>query len=172
MTRFRSLVIAVTALALSTGAVFAFSDLPRQAANGLDGASDHAGRQLPARPDTVPAAADSHVGDSQLVVAADPDAASHGADVSAVATADDPTADTNKGADVSAVAKDNHGQATATEHRPTDAGKPADVPPVNAGAPDDAGKPDGAGKPTDPGQPADPGAPDGAGKPAGVPPQH
>ena len=38
-----------------------------------------------------------------------------------VATADDPTPDTNRGADVSAVARDNHGQAEADANRPDDA---------------------------------------------------
>ena len=135
---------------------------------------------MPVRPDSLPTAADaSDRSDAQLDVAADlPDPASHGADVAAVATGDDPTPVTNRGADVSEAAKDNHGQATAAEHRPTDtgkpaeAGKPADVPPVDTSAPDGAGKPDGAGQPADPGQPTDPGAPDGAGKPDGVPPQH
>jgi hypothetical protein len=172
MTRLRSLALGITALALSAGAAFAFTDLPQQALAGLGIASQHADRELPARPATLPVAADSRVS-SQLDVAADlPDAASHGADVSAVATGDDRTPDTNKGADVSAAAKDNHGQATAADHRPADANKPADVPPVDTGAPDGAGRPDGAGKPNDPGKPADPGAPDGAGKPEGVPPQH
>ena len=42
-----------------------------------------------------------------------PTAGTHGAAVSAVAQAPDTTPDTNHGADVSAVARDNHGQATA-----------------------------------------------------------
>jgi hypothetical protein len=83
--------------------------------------------------------------------------------VSTVATSDDPTPDTNRGADVSAAAKDNAGQKIAADHRP------ANVPPADAGAPEGAGVPDGAGAPEDPGQPEDPGAPDGAGKPEGVP---
>jgi hypothetical protein len=168
MKRFRSVAIAVTALALSAGAVFAFTDVPQQAVDALAAASGLAGRQLPAHPATLPEAADDHAsGVDTLDVAADlPDAASHGSDVSAVATADDPTPDTNKGADVSAAAKDNAGQTKAAEHRP------AAVPPVDTGAPEGAGKPDGAGMPADAGQPADPGAPDGAGKPDGVPPQH
>jgi hypothetical protein len=165
MTRFRSLGVALAALALSATAVAAFTlpSLPDAASNGLDVATDKADKDLPARPAVVPPDVTT-----QSVEAVDlPDAASHGSDVSAVATADDPTSDTSKGADVSAAAKDNHGQSTAAEHRPTDAGKPD-----TAGAPGGAGKPDGAGKPADPGPPADPGAPDGAGKPEGVPPQH
>jgi hypothetical protein len=164
MTRLRSLGVAFAALALSATAVAAFTlpSLPDAASNGLDVATDKADKDLPARPAIAPPDITT-----QSVDAADlPDAASHGSDVSAVATADDPTPDTNTGADVSAVAKDNHGQPTAAEHRPTDVGKPD-----AARAPDGTGKPDGAGKPADPGQPADPGAPDGAGKPEGVPPQ-
>ena len=123
-----------------------------------------AGKDLPARPTEVPPGdVDLNV-DAAAPQADLPDAAGHGAEVSGVATSDDPTPDTNKGADVSAAAKDNHGQETAADHRPADAGQPED-----AGAPDGAGQPDGAGKPADPGQPADPGAPDGAGKPEGVP---
>ncbi len=86
-----------------------------------------------------------------------PDAATHGADVSTVATSDDPTPDTNRGADVSAAAKDNHGQIVAASHKPAEVGKP-----------DNAGKPEGAGQPDDPGKPTDPGAPDGAGRPEGA----
>ena len=56
----------------------------------------------------------------------------------------DTTPDTNHGADVSAVARDNHGQATAAQHRPANAGKPD-----GAGKPANAGKPAGAGKPDD-----------------------
>ena len=48
-----------------------------------------------------------------------------GAVVSAVAQAADTTPTTNHGADVSAVAKQNHGQTVASTHRPADAGKPA-----------------------------------------------
>ena len=65
-----------------------------------------------------------------------PDAATHGADVSTVATSEDPTPDTNRGADVSAAAKDNHGQAVAASHTPAEVGKP-----------EHAGKPEGAGRP-------------------------
>jgi hypothetical protein len=151
----RHLAIACTAVALSATAVAAFSALPDAAWNGLTKAQDVSGKTLPQRPATLPTRSDRLTTDT----AADlPDAASHGAAVSAVATADDPTPDTNRGADVSAVAKDNHGQTVAADHRPTD-----------IGAPDGAGKPAGAGKPDQPGQPADPGPPDGAGKPEGLP---
>jgi hypothetical protein len=122
MTRLRSLGVAFAALALSATAVAAFTlpSLPDAASNGLDVATDKADKDLPARPAIAPPDITT-----QSVDAADlPDAASHGSDVSAVATADDPTPDTNTGADVSAVAKDNHGQPTAAEHRPTDVGKP------------------------------------------------
>lgn len=153
MTRFRAPAIAIAAVAISAGTALAFSALPDAATNGLENAMEKSGRTtLPARPVELPTVVDT----TQLdAAAADlPDAAAHGVDVSTVATADDPTPDTNRGADVSAAAKDNHGQETAAEHRPADAGPPAD-----------AGKPEGAGQPDDPGRPTDPGAPEGAGKP-------
>jgi hypothetical protein len=151
MTRLKSLPLALGVLALSGVAVYGFASLPTAAGPGLDKASDASGRTVPARPDSIGApAVDVATTEADL-----PDAASHGQDVSSVATSDDATPDTNKGADVSAAAKDNHGQATAASHRPAGAGKP-----------------EGAGKPDDPGVPADPGAPDGAGKPEGVPPVH
>ena len=155
MTRMRSLGIAFVALMLSAGAVAAFNTLPDQAWTGLNKANDVSGQSVPARPAELPNPAADRL---DLTTQDVPDAASHGVDVSTVATADDPTPDTNRGADVSAAAKDNHGQSVAADHRPTD-----------AGAPDGAGKPEGAGAPDQPGQPDDPGAPDGAGKPEGVP---
>jgi hypothetical protein len=164
MTRIRSIAIAGAALALSATVVAAFSDLPDPASDGLEKAMDASGKtSLPARPADPP----GHTALSEDVTVADlPDAASHGADVSTVARDDDPTPDTNRGADVSAAAKDNHGQDVAAEHRPANAGAPAD-----GGAPDGAGKPEGAGQPDEPGQPEDPGPPAGAGKPDGVPPR-
>jgi hypothetical protein len=142
-------------VAISAGTALAFSALPDAASSGLENAAKKSDRTLPARPAELPTVVDT----TQLDTAEDlPDAAAHGVDVSTVATSDDPTPETNRGADVSAAAKDNHGQETAAEHRPADAGKPAG-----------AGKPEGAGQPDDPGQPTDPGAPEGAGKPEGVP---
>jgi hypothetical protein len=162
MSRARSLAIAIAVLALSAGAVAAFTTLPNAAWNGLNKANDVSGQTVPARPADLPGSVD--VQSVDLSAEDLPDAASHGVDVSTVATSDDPTPDTNRGADVSAAAKDNHGQDVAADHRP------ADVPPANAGAPDGAGTPEGAGQPEAPGQPEDPGAPNGAGKPEGVPP--
>jgi hypothetical protein len=49
----------------------------------------------------------------------------HGDAVSAVANAPDPTPETNHGADVSAVAKANHGHDVAGGHGPDHHGKPA-----------------------------------------------
>jgi len=135
-------------LAVTTGAVLAFNPLPDEAGPGLERAAEHAGRTLPARPADLPNGALATV-QAVLKAAADgAEAAAHGAAVSAAAKAEDTTPDTNHGADVSAVAKDNHGQATAAEHKP-----------------DGVGKPDGAGKPDEPGVPDDPGAPDGVGRP-------
>jgi hypothetical protein len=155
MSRLRSLAVAIAVLALSAGAVAAFTALPDAAWNGLTKANGVSDQTVPARPADLPGS----FGVPSTDLNADlPDSATHGVEVSAVATSDDPTPDTNRGADVSAAAKDNHGQDVAADHRP------ADVPPAGAG------KPDGAGQPADPGQPEDPGAPDGAGKPEGVPP--
>ena len=155
MTRLRNLPLALAALAVSAGAALGFNALPTAAGPGLERAADAAGRVVPARPVSVeaqpvaPATEPDTTHVSLLPDAANlPDAASHGAAVSAVAKADDPTPDTNHGADVSAVARDNHGQDVAAAHRPADAGKPADT-----------GKPDGAGKPSDPGKPDQPGRP-------------
>jgi hypothetical protein len=169
MTRFRSLAIAITALALSAGATFAFTDLPEQALDALDVASGHAGRDLPARPATLPTPADTHssvAADSQVDLAAEdlPEAADHGAAVSDAAKPDEPPADSDHGKTVSEIARDNHGTATAAEHKPADAGKPD-----NAGKPDDPGRPDSVelpdAAPEDPGPPADPGKPTDPGRP-------
>src|SRR5918994_4602699 len=143
MTRIKSVPFAIGGLILAAGTVAAFSPLPDAAGPGLQRATEASGKTVPVRaaPDAAPPL-------GTTVVSADapqadlPDAASHGADVSAAAQAEDTTPDTNHGADVSAVARDNHGQATAAEHRPADAGKAAD-----AGKPADPGKPDGAGEP-------------------------
>ena len=152
MTRFRAPAIAIAAVAISAGTALAFSALPDAASSGLDNAMEKSVRTLPARPVELPTVVDTTLLDA---AAEDlPEAAAHGVDVSTVATSDDATPDTNRGADVSAAAKDNHGQETSAENRPADAGKP-----------EGAGKPDGAGQPDEPGQPTDPGAPEGAGKP-------
>jgi hypothetical protein len=150
MKRMKGVFFALGALLLSVGTVAAFSTMPEAAGPGLQKASEHSGKTVPVRsaPDQAPPAPAAAPAEDATAPADLPDAASHGAAVSAVATADDATPDTNHGADVSAVAKDNKGQATAAQHRPATAGKPAD-----------AGKPDGAGKPDDPGQPENPGKP-------------
>jgi len=154
MTRIRSLAIAFFAIALSAGTALAFTALPNAASTGIEKATDVSGRTIPARPAELPAAVDTQV---DVTAEELPDAAQHGVDVSTVAKSDDPTPDTNRGADVFAAAKDNQGQSVAAEHKPEDAGAPAG-----------AGKPEGAGQPAEPGQPENPGPPDGAGKPEGV----
>jgi hypothetical protein len=160
MTRLKSLPVALAAVALSAGAVLGYAALPTASQPGLDRASEAAKRVVPARPvqdAAIPAAV-------PLVAPAAED--THGSDVSTVATGDDPTPDSNRGADVSAAARANHGQEVAASHRPEDAGPPEDTgKPDDAGAPEDAGKPEGAGKPEAPGQPDDPGPPAGAGPP-------
>jgi hypothetical protein len=168
MPRLRSAAIALVALGLSAGSAFAFTALPDAASGGLAKASQASGRTVPARPATPPGRPADTAPTTDVTVSSDattqdvaqPDAAQHGAAVSAVAKADDATPDTNHGADVSAAAKDNHGQAIASTHKPANAG-----PPATHGKPDGAGKPEGAGKPADPGKPENPGPPVGAGKP-------
>jgi len=138
MTRLKSIPLAIGGLVLMAGTVAAFAALPDAAAPGLHKASESAGKTVPVRavPVDAPAVVAPAVAPEQAPAVDLPDAAAHGAAVSAVATAEDTTPDTNHGADVSAVAKDNHGQATAAEHKPADVGKP-----------DGVGKPEGAGKP-------------------------
>lgn len=147
MKRLRTIPFAVAVLAVSGGAALAFSTMPDASAPGLTKATEASGHTVPARPATPPGKP-ATVDESTDALVPDvtpdtPDAASHGAAVSAVAKGEDTTPDTNHGADVSAVAKDNHGQATAATHRSDHHGKPADT-----------------GKPEDPGQPGDPGKPD------------
>jgi hypothetical protein len=153
MRRLQSIPVAIVAVLVSAGIVAAFTT-PSAASNGLAIAKQHSGRTVPAFPTTIAAgvasaAADSAAAGVELQAPADlPDAASHGAAVAAVATADDATPDTNHGADVSAVARQNHGQTIAATHRPADAGKPATVgAPEGVGKPADAGPPEGVGRP-------------------------
>ena len=143
MKRLKSVPLAIGAVALAAGTVAAFSTMPDASGPGLQKASEASGKTVPVRavpadvPPAAPAAEPVEAPTLDL-----PDAASHGAVVSAAAQAEDTTPDTNHGADVSIVARDNHGQATAAAHKPTTAGKP-----------------DGAGKPADPGKPENPGRP-------------
>ena len=142
MTRLKSVPLAIGGLVLAAGTVAAFTALPDAAGPGLQKASGASGKTVPVRAvadDVPPAAPVFEPADAPADL---PDAASHGVAVSAAAQAEDTTPDTNHGADVSAVARDNHGQATAAANKPATAGKPADV-----------GKPDGAGRPENPGKP-------------------
>ncbi len=70
----------------------------------------------------------------------------------------DPTPDSNRGADVSTVARDNNRAAAREEHQPADAG-----PPEDPGPPDSVELPEAA--PIDPGTPADPCQPEDPGRP-------
>ena len=126
MTRLKSIPLAIGGLVLMAGTVAAFTALPDAAAPGLQKATEAAGKTVPARavPVDAPVVVAPAVAPKEAPAVDLPDAAAHGAAVSAVATAEDTTPDTNHGADVSAVAKDNHGQATAAEHKPADVGKP------------------------------------------------
>lgn len=158
MSRFKAIPVAITAVALSAGVAFAYKALPDAAATGLETATEASERTVPARPDPIEHTAPDA---NTAVDGADvdlPDAAAHGADVSAAATGDDPTPETNRGADVSKVARDNAGAAAVGEHKPADAGRPDDP-----GPPDAVELPDQA--PEDPGPPADPGRPDEPGRP-------
>jgi hypothetical protein len=158
MKRLRAPFIALSLVALSAGVVFAFEPLPDVSGTGLDRATEASGETLPARPASAPGLAIAEATRTVVtLLTAAADAAAHGAAVSAAAKAEDTTPDTNHGQDVSEVARDNHGQATAAERKPADAGPPEGV-----------GKPEGAGQPDDPGVPVDPGAPDGAGAPENV----
>jgi hypothetical protein len=159
MSRFKAIPVAITAVALSAGVAFAHKALPDAAATGLETATKAAERTVPARPDPIEHTAPADA--TTAVDAADvdrPDAAAHGADMSAAATGDDPTPETNRGADVSKVARDNAGAAAVEEHKPANAGQPDDP-----GLPDAVELPDQA--PDDPGPPADPGQPDEPGRP-------
>jgi len=144
MTRLKSIPLAIGALVLLAGTVAAFRSMPAASAPGLEKAGDAAGKTVPVRAVPVDGSTvEVPVNEPADAPAVDlPDAASHGAAVSAAARAEDTTPDTNHGADVSAVARDNAGQAAAAAHKPSSAGKP-----------------DGAGKPAAPGKPVDPGRP-------------
>jgi len=155
MSRFRSLAVALAVLAISAGAVAAFTALPDAASGGIDKANEVSGPTVPARPADLPTSVDVQTDTTAQDL---PDAAAHGADVSTMATSDDPTTDTNRGADVSKVARDNNGAAAVEEHKPADAGQPDDP-----GPPDSAAVPEAA--PADPGPPADPGQPEEPGRP-------
>ena len=138
--RFKTIPVAVAGLLLSAGAVLGFASMPDAASGGLDKATTASGHTVPARPATVdapPAVAPVTTDEDAPDEDAGAKAGTHGADVSAVATAEETTPETNHGADVSAVAKANHGQTISGTHRPAEAGKPAD-----AGKPANPGKPE------------------------------
>jgi hypothetical protein len=143
MTRLKSVPLAIGGLVLMAGTAAAFAALPDAATPGLQKATEVSGKTVPVRavPVDAPTVDAPALEPAEAPVVDLPDAASHGSAVSAVATAEDSTADTNHGSDVAAVAKDNVGQATATEHKPAAAGKPADI-----GKPADLGRPDAPGR--------------------------
>ena len=127
MTRLKSIPLAIGGLVVLAGTAAAFAALPAASTHGIQTATDASGKSVPVR--AVPADAPAVEAPTVEAPAADPaggpPAGSHGLAVSTVAKADDTTPDTNHGADVSAVARDNHGQAIASTHRPAGAGKPA-----------------------------------------------
>jgi hypothetical protein len=119
--RFRGLFVALVALALSSGAAFAWGGPPEAANDGLATAAAAAGQTVPARADEAPAGAEDEDADTDEAEAPeteDPadDSASgdtHGDLVSQAAEMDTPAAFTdagfNHGAFVSCVARMNHG---------------------------------------------------------------
>ena len=128
MIRLKSIPFAIAGLVVLAGTAAAFAALPEASTHGIQTATDASGKTVPVR--AVPADAPTVEAPEVEAPAADPaeapPAGTHGLAVSTVAKADDTTPDTNHGADVSAVARDNAGQAIAATHRPAGAGKPAD----------------------------------------------
>jgi hypothetical protein len=128
MTRLKSIPFAIAGLVVLAGTAAAFAALPEASTHGIRTATDASGKTVPVR--AVPVEAPAVQAPAVEAPAADPAegprAGTHGLDVSTVAKADDTTPDTNHGADVSAVARDNAGQAIAKTHRPAGASKPAD----------------------------------------------
>ena len=89
MQRLKSIPLAIGALALAAGAAAAFSTMPKAAGPGLQKASDASGKTVPVRavpaeiPPAAPAADPAEAPDVDGPPADLPDAASHGAAVSA-----------------------------------------------------------------------------------------
>lgn len=132
MTRFRSILIALVALALSAGAVFAVRQMPTASESGLKTASEAAGKTVPVRTAEEDEADTDE--DAEADTAEDADAPTHpdnhGKLVSEAAHLDIlPDGFDNRGAYVSSIARQNHGQVTATEKK------------AGHGKPDSAGKP-------------------------------
>ncbi len=140
MIQFRSILIALVALALSAGAVFAVGQMSTASKSGLKTASEAADKTVPVRTaeedvadtdEDVEADTDEDVEadtDEDADAATHPD--NHGKLVSEAAHLDTlPPGFDNRGAYVSSIAKQNHGQVTATEKK------------AGHGKPDDAGKP-------------------------------
>ena len=100
---------AAAGLVLAGGAAAAAVTVPDAAGDGLSEAESHTGTELPASHDSHPGA-----GASESLEAADaPEAATHGAEVSAVAQ-DDFATGREHGEAVSAVARGDHGAPEAT----------------------------------------------------------
>ena len=122
MTRFRGLMVAIVALAISAGAAFAWGGPPEATTDGLATAAAAAGKTVPARAEEAPNAGGdedaAEDGDEADAPSADEPADetatdNHGSLVSQAAQMDTPTAFTdeglNHGAFVSCVARMNHG---------------------------------------------------------------
>ena len=91
MTRLKSIPLAIGGLVLMAGTVAAFTALPDAAAPGLLKATNASGKTVPVRdvPVDVPAVVAPAVAPEEAPAVDLPDAAAHGAAVSAVATAED-----------------------------------------------------------------------------------
>ena len=144
--RFRAVFVALTALAISAGAVFAARALPPAAQAGLDRAADASGRTVPARtapaeqpeapategpeieePGTQEPGSDKPENEEPEAPDEGGAAESHGAIVSAAAQADTPDGYRNHGAYVSEVARQNKGRERSAEAR-SGLEKPANAP--------------------------------------------
>jgi len=115
--RFRAVLVALAALAISAGGVFAARAMPPAAQTGLDRATEASGRAVPVGPAVeqapvieAPQATGEPGGEA-------PEADSHGTTVSEAAHAETPDGYRNHGAYVSEVARQNRGQERAAEVR-------------------------------------------------------
>ena len=118
MTRLKSIPLAIGGLVLMAGTVAAFAALPDAATPGLQKATEVSGKTVPVRavPADAPAVDVPALEPAEAPAVDLPDAAST-APLSQRRNCRGRTG-TNHGADVAAVARDNVGQATATEPSP------------------------------------------------------
>jgi hypothetical protein len=143
--RARAILVALAALAISAGAVFAARALPAASGPGLERATEASGRIVPVRggleeavtveaPPEEPEIEEPETGEPETdepPAEESADAAdNHGAAVLEAATGETPDGYRNHGEYVSEVARDNAGQERATEVR-GERVKPAKAPKAN-----------------------------------------